>query len=131
MNHGVRHFDTGRPAVRENAAHLAFQRGNELLRDRVVLLGDVQRRGQLTFELFQRADQLRFVGAVDDDGRSAEHFLGDFVSCSALRGTENNAPRPQFLPCVISTRAIGLHRLVSGETIHAFLKSIVRCRQSA
>ena len=75
MHHRITDFNAGRPAVDQQASSLAFQgwqQGAGLLQ---ILVIQVQRGGQLAFQLFEHLADFRVAGALHDQGRGAKGFV--------------------------------------------------------
>ncbi len=74
MHHRMRHFDSGRVAVDQDAAGLALERGQQGLRYGTVILGQEHGGGQLAVQIFRDLLELAGVAATDDKSTGAEDF---------------------------------------------------------
>ena len=77
VHHRMRDLDAGRPAVREYTAGLAFEHRQQPRASAWSSCGQMQRRRQLAFEMFEHAISSASLGAAHDDRRRAEHFVRD------------------------------------------------------
>ena len=78
MDHGVRHFHTGRKAVDDNAARLALEDWQQLARVGVIACVQVQRRGELPFQVLADGPHVGDVAAGDQQSGGPEHLLLQF-----------------------------------------------------
>ena len=72
----MRHLDAGRKTVGEDAAGAAFKHGQQAGRRVKIGIVEMQRRGQLAFEVLGNVRHFLGIAAGDQERGRTEHFLG-------------------------------------------------------
>ena len=119
MHHGRRHFHARRETVGQDAAHAAFQHGQQAARICQVAGIHLQGGRQLAFQAFRDRQQLFHVAAGHQQGSRTEDFVAQIVPGQKrlARGDEQGGGALAFLARVVHQRChVGMLRQ-RGDTL--------------